>query len=89
MQPLIVCDLFTAAGGYTAGALQAGASVVLAVESDTDIARVHAANFPDHKVRVQTLGGDLDALAEELVSLGRERLMVHGKSPCVLLSQVR
>ena len=88
MQPLIVCDLFAGGGGYTAGAVQAGAKVVLAVEADKDIARVHLANFPDHEVRVQTLGGDSDALVEELVSLGRERLMLHGSPPCTRLCQV-
>lgn len=88
MQPLIVCDLFAGGGGYTAGAAQAGAKVVLAVEADKDIARVHAANFPDHEVRVQTLGENSDALAAELASHGRERLLLHGSPPCVRLSQV-
>lgn len=77
MQPLVVCEMFAGAGGYTSGAAQAGAKVMLAVEADKDIARVHAANFPDHEVRVQTLGCDSDALAEELVSLGRGRLMLQ------------
>ena len=48
-----------------------------------------AANFPDHEVRVQTLGDtdDLEALAAELASRDRQ-LHLHGSPPCVRLSQV-
>jgi site-specific DNA-cytosine methylase len=83
---LLVCDLFCGGGGFSLGATQAGAEVVLAIESDREIARVYSQNF-DHSPRVEVLGGDAEGLVRELV-VHREHLHLHGSPPCTRLSQV-
>lgn len=79
-----VVDLFAGVGGFTSGATQAGSEVALAIESDPHIARVYKANHGDH-VRVQTLGGDIEALATELWHFNT--LHLHGSPPCQRLSR--
>ena len=79
-----VCDLFAGAGGFSTGVTQSGAEVVLAIEADADIARIYMLNH-DHAPRVETLGGDVDALAQELARI--DELHLHGSPPCQRLSQ--
>ena len=79
-----VCDLFAGAGGFSTGVTQAAAEVVLAIEADADIARIYMLNN-DNAPRVETLGGDVDALAQELARI--DELHLHGSPPCQRLSQ--
>ena len=81
-----VCvDLFAGGGGFSTGATQAGAEVVLAIEADADIARIYMLNHDLHAPRVETLGGDFDSLAQELARI--DELHLHGSPPCQRLSQ--
>ena len=80
-----VVDLFAGVGGFSFGARQANAEVALAIEADPHVAQTYRANHGDH-VRVETLGGDVEALAAELGRLGK--LHLHGSPPCQRLSRV-
>ena len=53
-----VCDLFAGLGGFTCGALEAGASVVLAVDSDPIPLKLLGTNAPQTTTVVATLGKD-------------------------------
>ena len=55
-QMLRVVDLFAGLGGMTCGALEAGASVVLAVDSDPVPLKLLGANTPATTTVVATLG---------------------------------
>ena len=83
-----VVDMFAGMGGASEGARQAGAEVVLAIESDPAIARVYELNHGDH-VRVETLGAPVDALARELrARFEPSTLHLHASPPCQRLSRV-
>ena len=82
-----VIDLFCGCGGFSSGALQAGATISLAIEADPHVARIYARNF-DHAPRVETLG-EVEPLAQEIIArFDLNRTHVHGSPPCVRLSQV-
>ena len=79
-----VCDLFAGIGGFTCGALEAGANVVLAVDSDPAPLKLLGANAPRTKTVVATLGKE----AVELPPAAPD-LHVHMSTPCTTLSMAR
>ena len=79
-----VCDLFAGLGGFTCGALEAGAHVVLAVDSDPAPLKLLGANAPRTKTVVATLGKD----SVELPPAAPD-LHVHMSTPCTTLSMAR
>ena len=79
-----VCDLFAGLGGFTCGALEAGADVVLAVDSDPAPLKLLGANAPRTKTVVATLGKD----SVELPPAAPD-LHVHMSTPCTTLSVAR
>ena len=80
-----VVDLFAGVGGLTAGALEAGAEVVLAVDSDPTPLKRLGANSPGTTTVVATLGEgahvDLPPAAPDL--------HLHASTPCTDLSAAR
>lgn len=87
--PLIeVIDLFCGGGGFTEGAIRAGAKVVLAVDCWEPALEIHHANHPDVPIENITLGGSI----VETAILLRSRLTpgahfhLHGSPPCQKLS---
>ena len=80
-----VVDLFCGGGGFSAGAIEAGENVILAIELDNKIAKVYSNHF-DHSPRIQELGGDIEEITSELKEFGPIHL--HGSPPCLKLSQV-
>ena len=73
-------------GGFSAGALEAGAVVIMGVDSDPVPLKLWSANVPGGKARLATLGGggdhvDLPPPAPDL--------HVHASSPCTDLSCAR
>jgi site-specific DNA-cytosine methylase len=79
-----VCDLFAGIGGFTCGALEAGANVLLAVDSDPVPLKLLGANAPQTTTVVATLGTeavDLPPAAPDL--------HVHMSTPCTTLSMAR
>ena len=81
-----VVDLFAGLGGMTCGAIEAGASVVLAVDSDPAPLKVLGANAPATTTVVATLGAGRDEVS--LPSAAPD-LHVHLSTPCTELSAAR
>ncbi|KAG5185060.1 S-adenosyl-L-methionine-dependent methyltransferase [Tribonema minus] len=91
---MYIIDVFSGCGGFTQGAKQAGATVILAVDSWKDALDVHALNHPETEHWHEVVGGDpslfagrLRAVADLKVPAG-EHLHVHFSPPCQQLSGV-
>ena len=88
-QPLVqVVDLFCGGGGFTEGAVRAGAEVVLSIDCWDAALEIHKANHPDIPCENYTLGGSIVETAAYI----RSRLTpgahfhLHGSPPCQKLS---
>ena len=81
-----VVDLFAGLGGFSAGALEAGADVVLGVDSDPVPLKLWRANVLCGVARLATLGSGGDQV--DLPSAAPD-LHVHASSPCTDLSCAR
>ena len=81
-----VVDLFCGLGGMTCGALEAGAEVVLAVDSDPVPLKILGANAPHTTTVVATLGEGCDAVS---LPPAAPDLHVHLSTPCTELSVAR
>jgi len=90
MKPIVVFDLFSGMGGFTQGAIDAGASVALAVDLWGDSNRVHRDNHPQVKVLNIELGHrDHWRLFKRMVDEWRSKgyhIHIHGSPPCQALS---
>ena len=84
---LRVIDLYCGLGGFSAGAIEAGAEVTLGVDCDSVPLKLWAANVSGGSAKLVTLGGDDDALTV-LPSPSRE-LHVHASPPCTDFSLAR
>ena len=51
-----VCDLFCGLGGFSAGAIEAGAEVILGVDRGSVPLKLWAANVPGGRAKLATLG---------------------------------
>lgn len=78
--------MFAGLGGFTCGALEAGALVVLVVDSDPAPLKVLAANAPTATAVVATLGEGRDEVA---LPPPAPDLHVHISTPCTELSVAR
>jgi len=89
-----VIDLFCGCGGFSTGARQAGAKVILAVDCWKEALAVHEANHPETDHLCTTLGGDLDEFASFLTGFidlnvpPGGHVHLHASPPCQLLSCV-
>ena len=88
-KPLVqVVDLFCGGGGFTEGAVRAGADVVLSIDCWEPAIQIHKANHPDIPCENYTLGGSI----VETAAFIRSRLTpgahfhLHGSPPCQKLS---
>ncbi len=88
-KPLVqVVDLFCGGGGFTEGAVRAGAEVVLSIDCWEAAIEIHKANHPDVPCENYTLGGSI----VETAAFIRSRLTagahfhLHGSPPCQKLS---
>jgi len=81
-----VADLFAGLGGFSAGALAAGAQVVLGVDHDPVPLKLWSANVRGARAVLATLG-----TGQELTELPppSPSLHVHASSPCTDLSIAR
>ena len=88
-KPVVVIDLFCGMGGFTQGAIDAGAEVILAVDSWDEAIIVHEHNHPDVKVMRWELG-DPYAYRWFLKFLEPYRanyhIHLHASPPCQALS---
>ena len=81
-----MCDLYCGLGGFSAGALRAGATVVVGVDNDYVPLKLFGANLPGSQVALATLGpgGDSADLPPPATDLH-----VHLSPPCTDLSPAR
>jgi len=88
-KPVVVVDLFCGMGGFTQGAIDAGAEVILSVDAWSDACDVHRANHPDTRIDCIELGNP-DWYKGLLMFLepyrGNYHIHLHGSPPCQALS---
>lgn len=82
-----VLDLFSGAGGISAGFKQAGYRIVAGSDSDPDAAATYALNFPDAKV----ITGDIrePSVYDRILTAAKSASVIVGGPPCQAFSQVR
>lgn len=81
-------DLFCGGGGFTHGAIQAGAAVVLAVDSCYEAVKVHRLNHPNTPCVQTVLGGNIEQTAS-LIRFYLDKdahFHLHASPPCQALS---
>ena len=81
-------DLFCGGGGFTHGAIEAGAKVVLAIDSWSAAVKVHRLNHPSTPCLCIELGGDIAATAS-LIRFYLDKdahFHLHASPPCQALS---
>lgn len=91
---VIFVDLYCGMGGATQGALDAGAEVVLSVDSWSVAKELHEYNYPDVPFVLHSLG---DAYADYALIAGHLRryrnedvhIHIHGSPPCQALSAAK
>ena len=85
-----VIDLFCGMGGFSQGAIEAGAKVVLAVDLWDEALKVHAQNHPNTPIKRMTLGEKYHfSLFKREVEKWRKlgyHVHIHGSPPCQALS---
>jgi len=85
-----VIDLFCGMGGFSQGAIEAGAKVVLAVDLWDEAIKVHAKNHPNTPIKRMTLGEKYHfSLFKREVEKWRKlgyHVHIHGSPPCQALS---
>tara|TARA_Y100000114_G_scaffold134694_1_gene135019 strand:- start:468 stop:1334 length:867 start_codon:yes stop_codon:yes gene_type:complete len=89
-KPVAVIDLFSGMGGFTQGALDAGAFVVFCVDNWKEANAVHERNHPLIPVRNMELGTEMSALRIcHDVAHWKDKgyhVHLHGSPPCQALS---
>ena len=81
-----VVDLFAGLGGFSAGALAAGAEVILGVDHDPVPLKLWSANVPGSRAVLTSLGPSGDTVSLPPPS---QHLHVHASTPCTDLSPAR
>ena len=88
-KPVVVVDLFAGMGGFTQGAIDAGAEVILSVDAWDEACKVHEANHPGTRIDCIELGNP-DWYKGLLTFLkpyrGNYHIHLHGSPPCQALS---
>ena len=78
--------MFCGLGGFSAGAIDAGATVILGADKDSVPLKLWAANVPGGRATLATLGKDGDAIELPPPS---PSIHVHSSPPCTDLSPAR
>ena len=90
MKPVAFLDLFAGMGGFTVGAVNAGATCIIAVDNWDESCAVHRANHPTIPVTRMVLGHpDHWRFFKRMVDDYRSRgyhIHIHGSPPCQALS---
>lgn len=91
---IYVIDLFCGCGGFSEGAKQAGANVILAIDNWGGALDVHRRNHPGTEHWKIELGGDINDIVGKISELVKEkvppggRIHIHASPPCQNLSTV-
>jgi len=90
MKPIAVIDLFCGMGGFSQGAIEAGAKVVLAVDLWEEALKVHIHNHPSTPIIRMTLGtkNQFSLFMREVEKWRKMgyHVHLHGSPPCQALS---
>ncbi len=90
MKPIAVIDLFCGMGGFSQGAIEAGAKVVLAVDLWEEALKVHIHNHPSTPIIRMTLGtkNQFSLFIREIEKWRKlgYHVHLHGSPPCQALS---
>ena len=90
MKPIAVIDLFCGMGGFSQGAIEAGAKVVLAVDLWEEALNVHLHNHPGTPIKRMTLGtkNQFSLFMREVEKWRKMgyHVHLHGSPPCQALS---
>lgn len=81
-----ICDLYVGLGGFSAGAIAAGANVIMGVDCESVPLRMWSANVPSGRAVLARLGPGGDTIGLPAPSPG---LHVHLSPPCTELSLAR
>ena len=88
-KPIAVVDLFCGMGGFTQGAIDAGAEVILSVDAWDEACKVHEDNHPGTRIDCVQLGNPdwYKGLLRFLEPYrGNYHIHLHGSPPCQALS---
>ena len=90
MKPVAFLDLFCGMGGFTVGAVNAGATCIMSVDNWNEACAVHRTNHPEIPVTQMELGHpDHWRFFKRMVDDYRSRgyhIHIHGSPPCQALS---
>ena len=89
MKPVVVIDLFAGAGGFTEGAISAGAKVAVAIDFWEPAVLLHRHNQPNVLMVQHKLGDfqkDDDLIRKYLSRYPNYHVHLHGSPPCQALS---
>tara|TARA_R100001443_G_C3359762_1_gene178806 strand:- start:1347 stop:2585 length:1239 start_codon:yes stop_codon:yes gene_type:complete len=87
-KPIAVIDLYCGMGGFTQGAIDAGATVILSVDFWDEVVEVHKLNHPDIPCLQMTLGtpSDWKLIKKFIDKYPNHHIHLHGSPPCQALS---
>ena len=89
MKPVVVIDLFAGAGGFTEGAISAGAKVAVAIDLWEPAVLLHRHNQPNVLMVQHKLGNlrkDVQLIRKYLARYPNHHVHLHGSPPCQALS---
>ena len=89
IKPVVVIDLFAGAGGFTEGAISAGAKVAVAIDLWEPAVLLHRHNQPNVLMVQHELGDfrkDVQLIRKYLARYPNHHVHLHGSPPCQALS---
>jgi len=87
-KPIAVVDLYCGMGGFTQGAIEAGATVILSADFWDEAVKVHKLNHPDIPCLQLKLGtpSDWKLIKKFINKYPNHHIHLHGSPPCQALS---
>ena len=88
-KPIAVIDLYCGMGGFTQGAVEAGATVILSCDFWEEAVKVHKLNHPGIPCLQLKLGSPSDwkLIKKYIEKYPNHHIHLHGSPPCQALSQ--
>ena len=88
LKPIAVIDLYCGMGGFTEGAVQAGATVILSADFWEPAVKVHKKNHPGIPCLQWELGtaSDWKLIKKYMDKYPNHHIHLHGSPPCQALS---
>lgn len=88
-KPIAVIDLYCGMGGFTQGAVEAGATVILSCDFWNEAVKVHKLNHPGIPCLQLKLGSPSDwkLIKQYMDKYPNHHIHLHGSPPCQALSQ--